>query len=81
MLVLVLVALAVPFALSVFARYRRHPERLHLLWWAIGIATYGAGTLTESLTTIVGWREPIFRAWYITGALMGGAPLAHTSTA
>jgi hypothetical protein len=69
--------LTVPFALNVWARYRRYPERLHLLWWAIGIVTYGAGTLTESLTTVVGWREPIFRAWYITGALLGGAPLAQ----
>ncbi len=38
---------------------------------------YGVGTLTESLTTLFGWHEPIFRAWYISGALMGGAPLAQ----
>jgi hypothetical protein len=67
----------VPFALEIFRRYRRHPDRLHLLWWAIGIAVYGAGTLTEALTTLIGWREPVFRAWYITGALLGGAPLAQ----
>ena len=69
--------LTVPFALEVYRRYRRHPERLHLLWWAIGVVIYGVGTLTESLTTLLGWREPIFRAWYISGALMGGAPLAQ----
>jgi hypothetical protein len=74
---IVTTVLTVPFALSIWTRYRRHPGRLHLLWWAIGIITYGAGTLTESLTTIIGWREPIFRAWYITGALLGGAPLAQ----
>jgi len=70
-------ALTVPFALEVFRRYRQHPERLHLLWWAIGIVTYGVGTLTESLTTLIGWHEPLFRAWYISGALLGGAPLAQ----
>ena len=70
-------ALTVPFALEIFGRYRRHPDRVHLLWWAAGVAIYGAGTLTESLTTILGWREGIFRAWYISGALMGGAPLAQ----
>jgi hypothetical protein len=69
--------LAVPFALEIFARYRRHPERLHLLWWALGIATYGVGTFTEAATTLVGWNEPTFRAWYISGALLGGAPLAQ----
>jgi len=69
--------LAVPFSLEIFRRFRRHPDRLHLMWWAIGIATYGAGTLTESATTIFGWHEPVFRAWYITGALLGGAPLAQ----
>jgi hypothetical protein len=70
-------ALTVPFALEIFARYRRHPDRVHLLWWAAGVAIYGVGTLTESLTTLLGWREGVFRAWYISGALMGGAPLAQ----
>ena len=69
--------LAFPFAFEIFRRYRAHPDRLHLLWWAIGIAVYGAGTLTEALTTLIGWREPVFRAWYISGALLGGAPLAQ----
>lgn len=69
--------LAIPFALEIYRRYREHPERLHLLWWALGIATYGVGTFTESLTTLIGWNEPTFRAWYISGALLGGAPLAQ----
>ena len=69
--------LAVPFAAEIFRRYRQHPERLHLLWWALGIATYGVGTFTEAVTTIAGWNEPTFRAWYISGALLGGAPLAQ----
>ena len=41
--------------------------------------TYAAGTITESWTTLFGWNEAMFRAWYITGALMGGAPLAQGS--
>jgi hypothetical protein len=69
--------LAIPFALEISGRYRQHPDRLHLLWWAIGIATYGVGTFTEAATTLVGWNEPTFRAWYISGALLGGAPLAQ----
>lgn len=38
---------------------------------------YGAGTFTESFVTLFGWNEVIFRAWYITGALLGGMPLAQ----
>jgi len=69
--------LAIPFALEIFRRWRAFPERLHLLWWAIGVATYGAGTFTEAFTTLFGWNVVTFKAWYITGALLGGAPLAQ----
>ena len=69
--------LCVIFAREIFRRYREHPERLHLLWWSIGVVTYGMGTTTEALTTLLGWNEPVFRTWYITGALLGGAPLAQ----
>lgn len=71
--------LAVPFAWEIFRRWRAFPERLHLLWWAIGVATYGAGTFTEAWTTLFGWNPVVFRSWYITGALLGGAPLAQGS--
>ena len=49
----------------------------HLLWWAIGVFIFGAGTFTEAYHNLVGWNEPIFRGWYILGALLGGAPLAQ----
>jgi hypothetical protein len=68
--------LALAFAVVLFRRYRER-ERPHLLWWGIGMLTYAAGTITESLTTLTGWHAGIFRAWYITGALLGGAPLAQ----
>ena len=38
---------------------------------------YGVGTFTESATTLFGWNEVVFRSWYISGALLGGAPLAQ----
>ena len=75
---IVTTVVALAFAGVVLARWidRRQP---HLLWWAIGMLTYAAGTITESTTTLLGWHEPVFRAWYITGALLGGAPLAQGS--
>jgi hypothetical protein len=74
---IVTTVLAVPFSLEIYRRYRANPERLHLLWWAIGVAVYGVGTFTEAWTTVLGWNPVIFKSWYISGALLGGAPLAQ----
>ena len=67
---------ALLFAPVVYRRYRARGGA-HLAWWAAGILLFGLGTLTEGATTLFGWHEPIFRAWYISGALLGGAPLAQ----
>jgi hypothetical protein len=58
---------------------RRHSRRggPHLLWWGIGMATYGLGTFTESFTTLFGWNPIVFRLWYVAGAFLGGYPLAQ----
>lgn len=64
------------FAWRILSRYRARRGAEHLLWWGIGVAVYGFGTLVESLTTLLGWNQVLFRAWYISGALLGGAPLA-----
>lgn len=68
---------AAGFASVLWGHARSKPGARYLLWWAIGVTLYGVGTLTEALTTIFGWHEPIFRAWYIAGALLGAAPLAQ----
>ncbi|HXW95986.1 MAG TPA: hypothetical protein VEI47_00270 [Gemmatimonadales bacterium] len=67
---------ALGFAVVLFRRLRERGGQ-HLLWWGLGMLTYAAGTITESSTTLLGWHEPVFRLWYITGALLGGAPLAQ----
>ncbi len=69
-----LVALA--FATELFRRWRARGGPHHL-WFAVGALTYAAGTITESATTLFGWHAGLFRAWYIAGALLGGAPLAQ----
>ena len=69
--------LAVPFSLNLWQRYRSRPTSIYYLCWCIGVAVYGLGTLAEALTTLAGWHAGIFRLWYITGALLGGAPLAQ----
>jgi hypothetical protein len=69
--------IALIFAWMVLQRYRQKGKGAHLLWWAMGIFIYGVGTFTEGFVTLFGWNETVFRAWYISGALLGGAPLAQ----
>lgn len=67
------------FSYILLKHYQRKREATYILWWLIGVLTYGAGTFTESFNTLNGWTETNFRWWYITGALLGGAPLAQGS--
>ncbi len=70
-------AVAAAFGTMLWRHWRRKPGARYLLWWMIGVILYGVGTATEALTTLFGWHEPIFRSWYVAGALLGGAPLAQ----
>jgi outer membrane receptor protein involved in Fe transport len=70
---------SVAFSIHLFSRYRRKGGGLHLLWWGIGMVTYGIGTFTEAWTTLFGWHPAVFRAWYVAGAFLGGYPLAQGS--
>lgn len=65
------------FAPVVLRRWWEKRPAPHLFWWGLGIVMYGIGTATESATTLFGWSEWVFRSWYISGALLGGAPLAQ----
>lgn len=76
---LVSTLVAFSFAFVLFQRRRERGGGPHLLWWAVGMITYGLGTLTESLTTLFGWHPLVFRIWYVAGAFLGGYPLAQGS--
>ncbi len=67
------------FATVLFTRYREKGGGPHLMWWGIGMVTYGIGTFTEAYTTLFGWNPFIFRSWYVAGAFLGGYPLAQGS--
>ncbi len=68
---------ALLFGAILLRRWMTRGRSPHLLCWGVGMVLYATGTITESLTTLLGWHAPIFRAWYISGALLGGAPLAQ----
>ena len=69
--------LSILFSITLYFHWRRKKEKTYLLWWLIGVLTFGAGTFTESFNTLFSWHEWNFRWWYVTGALLGGAPLAQ----
>lgn len=69
--------LALAFTVVLWRHWQRKPQARYLMWWMIGVALFGVGTFTEAATTIFGWNESLFRSWYISGALLGGAPLAQ----
>ena len=66
------------FFREIFSHYLRK-GRTYLLWWSIGVLTFGLGTLSESINVLVGWTEINAKFWYIVGALLGGFPLAQGS--
>ena len=74
---IVTTVLAVIFTVILYKRWRLNPQAFYLGWWTFGVAAYGLGTLAESINTLFGWQEWVFRSWYIAGALLGGFPLAQ----
>jgi hypothetical protein len=66
------------FLLDIGSRYRRKGGR-HLLWWSLGVFTYGLGTFLESVITLIGNGPYLNKAWYVAGAILGGYPLAQGS--
>ena len=69
--------LSVVFLAQIVPHAARKGWPAYLTWWTLGVVTFGVGTLVESLTSLFGWQPGLFRAWYIVGALLGGAPLAQ----
>ena len=69
---------SVYFTKEIYTHYkiRKTP---YLLWWTIGVITFGLGTLAESYHVLFGWNEANLKYWYIVGALLGGFPLAQGS--
>ncbi len=73
---IVTTGLGLVFAVVLFRHWRR-TRTPYVLWWFLGVVAYAVGTFAEGYTTLFGWQAPIFRTWYVAGALLGGAPLAQ----
>lgn len=68
--------LATVFAITVFARWRSNGRR-YLLFWGIGLSFYALGTAMEAAFGLFGWRPWIFRAYYLSGAVLTAAWLGQ----
>ena len=66
------------FVREIFIHYRKRKTK-YLLWWTIGVLTFGLGTFAESINVLSGWSIVNLKYWYIVGALLGGFPLAQGS--
>ncbi len=64
------------FFIEIFSHFLLRKTK-YLLWWSIGVLTFGLGTSAESINAIFGWSELNLKYWYIVGALLGGFPLAQ----
>jgi len=65
------------FFAALYMHWKKNKSSPHVLWWMVGVLTYMAGTISESVNTLTGFSIINFKIWYITGALLGGAPLAQ----
>jgi hypothetical protein len=61
-------ALSFVFALFLLDQWleRRRPYQLI---WMLGMVWYGISAGTEFLGSAIGWSEPLYRAWYLFGAI------------
>lgn len=67
-------AVSFAFAALVFGQWLQRRRSFQLVW-AIGLVWYGISAGTEFWGSAFGWSEPLYRAWYLIGALFVAAYL------
>jgi len=60
--------LALGFSLALFDQWWERRGGFQLIW-ALGMLFYGVAAGAEALAEIGGWNEPLYRVWYLTGAI------------
>jgi hypothetical protein len=67
-------AVSFVFATLVFTQWLERRRSFQLVW-AVGLLWYGISAGTEFWGSAFGWSEPLYRAWYLIGALFVAAYL------
>jgi hypothetical protein len=65
------------FGVVVLQRYFRK-RQIFNLFWGVGLLMFGVGAFTEGYLYSA-WSEPLFRAWYVFGAMLNAGWLGHGS--
>jgi hypothetical protein len=61
--------LALVFAVALLDQWRERHRGFQLIW-AVGMLLYGIGSGAEALAAAGGWSDPLYRAWYLAGAVL-----------
>jgi hypothetical protein len=61
-------ALAFVFTLALLDQWRERRRTFQLVW-AIGSLFYAIAAGCEAIAAALGWNEPLYRVWYLTGAV------------
>lgn len=69
MLPLVATVIAWEFALALFRRWRAS-RRPYLRSWALSLLFFAAGAAALAYAEAFGWSSPVFRTYYVCGALL-----------
>jgi hypothetical protein len=60
--------LALVFAIALLDQWRERRGGFQLIW-GVGMVFYGIAAGCEAIAGAVGWNEPLYRTWYLTGAV------------
>jgi hypothetical protein len=60
--------LALVFSLALLDQWRERRGAFQLAW-GIGMLFFGIAAATEAIAQFSGWSEPLYRTWYLTGAV------------
>jgi len=60
--------LALVMAVALLDQWRRRRRAFQLVW-ALGMAFFGIAAGCEAVAGSAGWSEPLYRTWYLTGAV------------
>jgi hypothetical protein len=61
--------LALVMAAALVDQWRERRQPFQLVW-AVGMTFFGIASGCEAIAAAAGWNEPLYRTWYLTGAVL-----------
>ncbi|MEA2623737.1 MAG: hypothetical protein QOH61_2647 [Chloroflexota bacterium] len=76
LLSLATVALSLLLTLWIGRQWLRR-RRPHQLAWSVAFTLFTIGVASQLGAALIGWSEPLYRIWYLSGAVLAAAWLGH----